>query len=311
MRSESDLPAISVEDLQITYSASFESRHTNRRFLPKGLRAKRARPVSAVRGISFDVPRGSVLGMIGKNGSGKSTTLRAIAGVLPASTGKITVRGRVAPLLSLGVGFNATLSGRDNIKLGGLVAGFTPAEMKGRVDEIIEFAGLGDAINRAVRTYSNGMRARLAFSVASYLEPDVLLLDEVLAPGDAEFKVRASEKIKDLISSDATVVLVSHALGEIQALSDHVIWLRDGTIEMEGEPSEVVERFQEAYGANREAQVDMIEVWMMKKLGLDADAMRDAGADARKAILEADEETKRAVFEAALAEAKSPMGSGN
>lgn len=270
MRSESDLPAISVEDLHITYSASFEARHTNRRFLPKGLRAKKAKPVTAVKGVSFDVPRGQVLGLVGKNGSGKSTTLRGIAGVLPPSSGQITVRGRVAPLLSLGVGFNGTLSGRDNITLGGLVAGFTPAEMKGRTDEIIEFSGLGDAIGRAVRTYSSGMRARLAFAVAAYLEPDVLLIDEVLAPGDAEFKVRASEKINDLIRSDATVILVTHALGEVRALCEHVIWMHQGEVKMVGSPSDVIPAFQEFQGVDQSGAMDMIEQWTLKKLGFDS-----------------------------------------
>ena len=279
MQSESDTPAISVDDLHVTYSTSFEARHTSSRFLPKGLRAKKARAVPAVQGVTFDVPRGQVLGLIGKNGSGKSTILRAIAGVLPPSRGRITVRGRLAPLLSLGVGFNATLSGRDNILLGGLVAGFTSAEMKGRVDEIIEFSGLDDAIGRAVRTYSSGMRARLAFSVAAYLEPDVLLIDEVLAPGDAEFKIRASEKINDLIRSDATVILVTHALGEVRALCEHVIWLQDGAIEMVGHPNDVIPAFHEFQGVDTSATDDMIEEWTLKKLGAEGmETLREAEA---------------------------------
>ena len=204
--------------------------------------------VEAVRGVSFDVPRGEVLGIVGRNGSGKSTLLRAIAGVIAPSDGRITIRGRVAPLLSVGTGFNNALSGRDNITLGCLALGLEPAEIDRRADGIAEFTGLGDALERPVRTYSSGMYARLGFAVSTSVEPDVLLIDEVLSPGDADFKVRAGQRIEELVGAGRTVVIVSHGLPMLGALSSRCMWIDQGCVNMAGEPSDVLEAFTEAQG---------------------------------------------------------------
>ena len=252
MPSDSDDIAIRVEDLRITYQTWVESEPTLVRSMQNLRRRKRStETVNAVQGVSFEVPRGSVLGMVGPNGSGKSTILRALAGILRPTSGRITLHGRVTPLLSLGVGFNFQLSGHENIKLGGLLAGMELSEIREKTPEIIEFSGLGDAINRPVRTYSNGMFTRLAFSVAVFMDPEIILIDEVLAAGDAEFRFRSAEKILKLMEDDTTVVFVSHTHGELKALSDRCLWLEDGVVVQEGEPAAVVNAYEDHHGVHQ------------------------------------------------------------
>jgi len=250
--SDSDDIAIRVEDLRITYQTWVESEPTLVRSMQNLRRRKRStETVNAVQGVSFEVPRGSVLGMVGPNGSGKSTLLRALAGILRPTSGRITLHGRVTPLLSLGVGFNFQLSGHENITLGGLLAGMELSEIREQTPEIIEFSGLGDAINRPVRTYSNGMFTRLAFSVAVFMDPEIILIDEVLAAGDAEFRFRSAEKILKLMEDDTTVVFVSHTHGELKSLSDRCLWLEDGVVVQEGEPAAVVNAYEDHHGVHQ------------------------------------------------------------
>ena len=161
-------------------------------------RGKRTMVIEALRGVSFEVPAGSVYGVIGRNGAGKTTLFRTLAGILPPTYGRVTVWGRVTPLLSLGVGFNRELTGRDNILLGGLTRGLRLEEVYANFDAVEEFAGLGDAIDFPMRTYSSGMFGRLAFSVAAHLRPEILLIDEALAAGDAAFKLKSMDKIREL-----------------------------------------------------------------------------------------------------------------
>ena len=252
MPSASDDIAIRVEDLWITYQTWAEAEPTLVRSMQAlRRRTKSTRTVNAVQGVSFEVPRGSVLGMVGPNGSGKSTILRALAGILRPTSGRITVHGRVTPLLSLGVGFNFQLSGHENIKLGGLLAGMELSEIRERTPEIIEFSGLGDAVNRPIRTYSNGMFSRLAFSVAAFLDPEIMLIDELLAAGDVEFRLRSADKIRKLMEDDTTVVFVSHTHGEIKWLSDRCLWLEDGVVIQEGDPDTVVDAYADHHGVHQ------------------------------------------------------------
>ena len=195
----------------------------------------------AVKNVSFEVPEGQILGITGKNGSGKSTLLRAIAGIFSADSGEIDLHGHSISLLSIGVGFKADLSGRENIILSGMLLGFTKSFVLEKMDEIIEFSGLEDFIDKPVRTYSSGMYSKLAFSITAVLETEIMLIDEVLSVGDPKFRKKSYAKMKELISKrDRTVVIVSHSMNTLQDLCDQVIWLHGGEIVMYDTPDVVL-----------------------------------------------------------------------
>jgi ABC-type polysaccharide/polyol phosphate transport system ATPase subunit len=236
---------ISVQDLSVTYRATYETRPTLKGALVRmGRGARMVREIEALRDVSFDVPRGGVTGVIGVNGAGKSTLLRSIAGILPPSSGRIEVHGRVSTLLALGVGFNRKLSGRENVILGGLAAGLKRDQLREKYDEIAEFAELGDFMDLPMRTYSSGMYGRLAFSVAVSMEPDILLVDEALSVGDARFKRKSFDRMRELCEHAGTILLVSHALRSIRELCDQVIWMDKGRLMMHGDTDEVVEAYE-------------------------------------------------------------------
>ena len=198
------------------------------------------RVVPALTDISLDVGRGTVLGVIGRNGAGKSTLLRTIAGILAPSEGKVTVRGRISALLSVGVGMSDVLTGRENIKLGGLAVGLPEDRLDDLALAIAEFAQLGEYVDYPVRTYSSGMRARLGFAVAAHLDPEILLIDEALTGGDAKFKERTADKMFDLCGDGRTIVLVSHGLSLVRVIATKCVWLHQGKIVEYGDPDEVV-----------------------------------------------------------------------
>jgi ABC-type polysaccharide/polyol phosphate transport system ATPase subunit len=244
--SGSDRTAIDVQNLSVTYVAAEESRPTLKSTISRFTKGQqRKRRIRAVKDVSFHVPHGTVLGVVGANGAGKSTLMRSIAGILPPSEGRIEVHGRVSTLLALGVGFNRKLTGRDNVVLGGLAAGYSRADMKDKYEEIVDFAELGDVMDQPMREYSSGMYGRLAFSVAVSMDPDVLLIDEALSVGDARFRKKSARKMRELCNQDRTVVLVSHALGTVKELSDSVIWLDKGDLKMWDDPETVVDAYTE------------------------------------------------------------------
>jgi len=205
----------------------------------------------ALQGISLSVRRGEFVGICGHNGAGKSTLLRVIAGILPATHGRITVRGSLATLLELGSGFLADLTGRENIALNGAILGLGQEEIRRKMAAIVDFADIGEFIDSPVRTYSTGMYMRLGFSIASHVEAKILLLDEVLAVGDAEFQLKCSEWLSQLRASGTTVLMVSHDLPVLSRLCDRVAWMEHGKIVTCSSPDEVVER----YGRAAEAPV--------------------------------------------------------
>ena len=235
---------MSVEHLSVTYRTTIERRPTlKRRLVQLGRGGRTVREIEALKDVSFDVPHGAVLGVIGVNGAGKSTLMRTIAGILPPTAGRVVVNGRVSTLLSLGVGFNGNLTGRENVILGGLAAGLTRDQLEAKYDEIAEFAELGDFMDLPMRTYSSGMYGRLAFSVAVNMEPDILLVDEALAAGDARFKRKSFEKMLDLCSRARTILIVSHALRSIRQLCGEVIWMHNGELVMRDNADTVIKAY--------------------------------------------------------------------
>ncbi|MEW6418724.1 MAG: ABC transporter ATP-binding protein [Nitrospirota bacterium] len=193
--------------------------------------------------ISFEVYKGETFGIIGRNGVGKSTTLGLIAGVLKPSKGRVIVKGRISPLLELGAGFHADLTGRENIMLNGVLMGLTRTEVFKKMDEIIEFSELGDFINQPIRIYSSGMLARLGFSVVANLNPEILLIDEVLAVGDLEFQKKCIDKMMGFKKKGVTMVFVSHSMGDVKRICDRVMWIDSHSIKMMGEPKEVITKY--------------------------------------------------------------------
>lgn len=200
----------------------------------------------ALKGVSFEVEEGKILGIIGQNGAGKSTMLRAIAGIFSPDKGSIDLHGNTISLLSIGVGFNKKLTGKENIYLSGMLLGFSEKEIAAKEKAIIEFADIGDFINKPVKTYSSGMHSKLAFAITAILETDIMLIDEVLSVGDAKFKEKSYNKMKELISDDTrTVIIVSHSLGTIKELCDEVLWLEKGEVVMKGKAEDIIPEYEE------------------------------------------------------------------
>ncbi len=238
--------AVSVQHLHITYRTTFERVPTFKNAIVRAGRGERALiEVNAVSNVSFDVPNGTALGIIGANGAGKSTIMRAIAGILPPTHGRIEVWGRASTLLALGVGFNGMLSGRENIILGGLASGLSRAEVEERANQVAEWAELGDFIDAPMRTYSSGMYSRLAFSVAVHMKPDILMIDEALSTGDATFRAKATAKMAELRASARAMFLVSHGLSSIKEMCNDCIWLHKGRVMMHASPEECIDAYTE------------------------------------------------------------------
>jgi len=235
--------AIDVRDVHISYKClkSFSIKRSLLR-----LKKTDTEVVEAVKGVSFSVKKGEILGIVGKNGSGKSTMLKAIAGIFSPDKGEIDLHDNSVSLLSIGVGFQKKLTGRENIILSGLLLGFSEEHIRSKMDEIIEFAGLGKFIDMPVKTYSSGMYSKLAFSITAILEADIMLIDEVLSVGDAKFKKKSYKKMKELISNkDRTVVIVSHSSQQLAELCTSILWLHDGEVRMQGDVKEVLEKYEE------------------------------------------------------------------
>ena len=240
--------AITVKDLVIRYRKLNNysiKRQLLARFSKKGRKNRKMGAFEAVHGVSFEVPKGEILGIIGKNGSGKSTLLRALAGIFSADEGYVDLHGHDVSLLSIGVGFQPLLSGRQNIYLSGMLLGFSEEEIREKAEEIIEFSELEEFIDMPVQTYSSGMHSKLAFSITAVLETDIILIDEVLSVGDAHFKKKSYAKMKSLISdSNRTVVIVSHSLNALKDLCNSILWLHEGNIVKIGPTKPVIEEYQ-------------------------------------------------------------------
>ena len=243
--SNGELPlAVRVNDLSITYRTTFERKPTLKQALIRFGRGQRAvKEIEAIKNVSFQVRTGTAMGIIGSNGSGKSTLMRAMAGILPPTSGSIEVWGRASTLLALGVGFNHDLSGRENIILGGLASGLSRRDVEERADEVAEWTELGDFIDMPMQTYSSGMSARVGFSVAVHMKPDILMIDEALSTGDAHFREKATAKMAELRESARAMFVVSHGLDSIKEMCNEAMWLDRGKLMMRGEPADVVDSY--------------------------------------------------------------------
>lgn len=199
----------------------------------------------ALKDVSFEVPQGTTFGLIGKNGSGKSTLLKCLAKILWPEEGSITARGKQASLLEVGSGFHPELSGRENVFLNGSILGMSRKEVTRKFDEIVSFSGVGHFIDQPVKNYSSGMYVRLGFSVAVAVTPDVLVVDEVLAVGDATFQKRCRTKFKEMKEEGRTVILVSHSMSTVKDMCDDVAWLNEGELKMIGKTNDVVKAYNE------------------------------------------------------------------
>ena len=250
-------PAIRVKDLHKEFLLS----HSGVASL-KTLVLKWRRPtyqhLHVLNGVSFDVNPGECLAIVGRNGAGKSTLLSLIAQIYKPTSGSIEINGRVAPLLELGAGFHADLTGLENIFVNGMILGIGRKALEKRLDDIIEFSELQNHIDSPVRTYSSGMSARLGFAIAVHVDADILLLDEVLAVGDFDFRTKCAAKIDEMREQGKTIILVSHGGSDVERLADRCIWLQNGMVQMEGNPAEVMKNYLEnstsALAANREDQ---------------------------------------------------------
>lgn len=219
---------------------------------------------TALHDVSFEVPRGRAVGVVGRNGSGKSTLLQILAGTLQPSEGSVRVHGRISALLELGAGFNPEFTGRENVFLNGAIMGFSRAEMEARYAQICQFADIGDFIDRPVKTYSSGMYVRLAFATAINVDPDILLVDEALAVGDAAFQYRCMRRITELKEKGVTIFFVSHDLNAVKSLCDHALLIDRGELVAQGDPALIINQYQgilmKAEEAQEQAQEQAVEL---------------------------------------------------
>ena len=218
-------------------------------------RRVRSEPFWALRDVSLEVPRGSMYGLVGRNGSGKSTLLRVMAGIYRPTEGRVEIEGRTSALLELGAGFHPALSGRENIYLNASVLGVPKSQIDQRVEQIVEFAGLEEFIDSPVKIYSSGMYVRLGFAVAVHVDPEILIVDEVVAVGDEEFQLRCFSHLESLRSQGVTIVLVSHDLGMLRANCDQIAWLNRGLLAAEGDPQDVINAYLDTIDTEGAASV--------------------------------------------------------
>lgn len=238
---------IKFENVSMNFRKTAEKITSLKEYVVKKLKGKiEYKEFVALDNINLEINKGEVVGFVGLNGAGKSTLLKIVSSVQKPTYGKVTVQGKVSPLLELGAGFDNDLTGRENIYLNGLILGYSREFIKEKMEDIIEFAELKDFIDTPIKNYSSGMKARLGFSVATARVPEILIVDEVLSVGDGRFRKKSEQKMIEIIKSDATVLFVSHSLEQIRRLCTKVVWLEKGKVKMVGETKEVCDAY-EAY----------------------------------------------------------------
>jgi len=243
------LSMIKADNVSISYRMPHDKIQSIKEYLVALLKRRlQYEEFHALTGVSFEIKKGEVVGIVGNNGAGKSTLLKVISGILKPAHGSVTLGGNVVPMLELGSGFDYDLTGHENIFLNGAILGYSESYLKSKYDEIVAFSELGDFINIPVRNYSSGMIMRLAFSIASMVSPDILIVDEILAVGDAAFQEKSYARMMELMSHGTTVLLVSHNIEQVRRLCDRVIWLDHGKIVAEGPAADICDQYTKANG---------------------------------------------------------------
>jgi ABC-type polysaccharide/polyol phosphate transport system ATPase subunit len=242
--------AVHLENVSVLYDVPQERINTFKEYAIRWLLRKLKRnKFWALNSVSLDIRKGEVMGVIGSNGAGKSTMLKVVARVLRPTKGRVVVAGRVAPLLEMGAGFHPELTGRENVYLNGAMLGFTRAEMQEKFASIAAFAEIGDFMDAPIRTYSSGMLARLGFSVATSVDPDILIVDEILSVGDEAFQRKSFARIHAIQEGGATILLVSHSMNAIENICQRAAWLHHGKLSALGSPAEVIQAYRETQAA--------------------------------------------------------------
>jgi ABC-type polysaccharide/polyol phosphate transport system ATPase subunit len=238
---------LEISNVSVMYRLSAERIQSLKEFVLSGLRGKlKYQEFWALKDINFKVKKGEVVGIIGNNGAGKSTLLKAISGIIYPTMGSIKLGGAVVPMLELGSGFDPELTGRENVYLNGAILGFSKEFLAEKYSDILAFSELGSFINQPLRNYSSGMMMRLAFSVATVVDPEILIVDEILAVGDATFQKKSMERMKTLMEGGTTVLFVSHSIEQVRKLCSRVIWLEHGRVEMDGDTMQVCGAYEMA-----------------------------------------------------------------
>ena len=236
---------IQAENISMRYLMSYDRVKSIKEYLVQLVKGRiKYEEFWALREVSFTIRQGEVVGIIGHNGAGKSTLLKVISGILKPTAGKVTVHGNVVPMLELGSGFDYDLTGRENIFLNGAILGYSEKYLKEKYDEIVAFSELGKFIDIPIRNYSSGMMMRLAFSIATVVDPEILIVDEILSVGDAAFQEKSKRRMLELMGGGTTVLFVSHSLEQIREMCSRVIWLDHGTVKMEGDPQAVCDAYE-------------------------------------------------------------------
>jgi ABC-2 type transport system ATP-binding protein len=289
--------AIRVEDVSKRFRVYHELNQTLKSIVMRRRRATYD-DFWALRNVGLDIPQGSTFGLIGDNGSGKSTLLKTIARILWPDTGEVVTRGSIAALLEVGSGFHPELSGRDNVFLNGSILGMRRAEIERKFDEIVDFAGVGEFIDQPVKNYSSGMYVRLGFSVAIHVEPEILLVDEILAVGDAAFQLKCAEKFADFKREGRTVVLVSHSMPSLQAMCDEVAWLSHGELVEAGPAAPVLNRYLESTRTDFRVAADGAHHWGSGEITIEQVELTTGGAELADQLHTGDQLTVRLHYRA-------------
>lgn len=235
---------IEVNDVTMRFRMNNDRIMSLKEFVTTALRGKlQYNEFTALSHVSFSVKKGETLGLIGRNGAGKSTLLKVISGILKPTEGSVATQGNIVPMLELGSGFDFDLTGRENIFLNGAILGYSEEYLREKYEEILAFSELGGFIEIPIRNYSSGMLARLAFSVAAMVKPEILIVDEILSVGDSEFQVKSRERMFELMGGGTTVLFVSHNIEQIQEMCSRVIWIENGRIHLEGSAEEVCQAY--------------------------------------------------------------------
>ena len=241
------MPIVSVKNISLKFKMEQNRANSLKEFCVRWLkRDLKSEDFWALTDVSFDVEKGDVIGIIGHNGAGKSTLLKVISGIMKPTKGMIEAHGNIVPMLELGSGFDMELSGRENIYLNGAILGYSEEFLNEKYDEIVAFSELGNFIEAPLRTYSSGMLARLAFSVACIVEPEILSVDEILSVGDADFQEKSRARMMELMTGGTTVFFVSHSLKQIREMCNKVVWLEHGKIQAVGKTGEICDKYEGA-----------------------------------------------------------------